>query len=138
MQTLAKLFVQAKLTAHFAHHFASGSSFFADHEELGELYGAYDDSFDRVAEEAIGTGAAFDEVTAVRTAAQAFDGGTFDKLVALENSIQARIDAILKLGKSKTSTDNLLQDLATESSKRLYKLGQRVGETSEMRKRGQG
>lgn len=133
MHTLASIYRAAQLYAHFAHNVVKGSTFFADHEFLGELYPAYEAAYDAIVEREIGLGetVSIPEITKnayhlFATAAKDSDAQTFFKrLLATEKQICIQIAKDMK-GKS-DGTQNLLQGLADDSEKRQFQLKQRIG-----------
>lgn len=136
MKRLLITFRAAQLFAHYGHNVVSGSSFFADHAFLGDLYDAYTESYDAIAERVIGKGAAEDLLSINITAAELAkevgkDNPTkaqvlFKILMSIEKDICKEIDKAMESASS--GTQNLLQGLADASEQRQYKIKQRLGE----------
>lgn len=134
MDQLATLFRAAQFYAHAAHNFAKGATFYQDHEELGELYGAYEEAYDSVVERMIATGEPFSvQQILTNAAAEANrypDPSTFSQqtsfqtLFSLEQKIRLAIETVIAA--QTLGTQNLLQDLADQSEMRSYKIGQRL------------
>ena len=138
MTALASIFRFLQLFAHSAHHLTSGCTFNQDHAYFGELYAAYEEAFDDIVERLIGLGK-LDNVKdrlAIDTKAAGILGKTdtedltcaedwFEILLEMEQELCAKIE---KLAGEKVSqgTLNLLAQLADDSEKRQYKIGQRV------------
>jgi len=134
MDVLATLLRAAQLYAHAAHNAAKGPTYFADHDFLGEAYGAYEAAYDKVVERSIGQGEAVDFAAIGRNAAA--DAGrfpdpmtfsnqsSFGVLLDYERKICAEIDRIY--ADASTGTQNLLAQIADDSEHRQYKIGQRL------------
>ena len=131
MTELATILRAAQLYAHAAHNEASGPTFFADHEYLGELYGAYEAAYDAVVERCIGLGIAVDlAAIGVQAAGRASmwkaqpASDAFDGLLGLERVICSEIKRQLPF--ATPGTANLLGQLADDSEARQYKLLRRT------------
>jgi DNA-binding ferritin-like protein len=132
MHDLAVILRAAQLYAHNAHNLAQGATFFADHEELGELYPAYEGAYDLVVERMIGLDEQVDlneiQVEAVKMLASFGPADpnkrAFQVLLEMEKEIQTACAGSLK--GSTEGTKNMLQGLADDSEKRAYLIGQRV------------
>ena len=74
MTKLATQLRYMQFYAHNAHNICQGDTFFADHEELGDLYGTYTGLYDSVVERMIGLGQAIDLVKIQVDAAKMLDG----------------------------------------------------------------
>lgn len=117
----------AQLYAHNAHNLAIGDSFFADHEFLGELYGAYESSYDRLVELIIGERLPIDLQAIAHDAMRIVDSAPdypFPSLLQLEKHLQQEIDAAAS-GETDQGVLQVLGSIAEESKSRAYKLGQR-------------
>lgn len=131
--TIAIAYRSAQLYAHNAHHLVAGPSFFGDHPYLGGLYGTYEDTYDKLVEHLLGLGAKPDLWDAQVQAAAVLSGlGTdvtaadfFRRLLTLEKGIFSALNAVLA-EEGDSGTQNLLQDLQTQSQARMYQLGQRT------------
>lgn len=131
MQDLATLYRAAQLYAHNAHNVAKGSTFFEDHEHLGELYGTYEKAYDDIIERIIGLGRYVDLIAVNRKAcALAAEMGipngnetAFKELLDMERSFRSEIEGYTS---ESVGTLNFLQGLADESEKRTYLLGRRL------------
>jgi len=134
MDKLATLYRAAQFYAHNAHNFAHGSTFYQDHEELGELYGTYETAYDGLVERMIGTGETFDINTVLTNAAAeaaklpdpaAFSMTVvFSTILEIEKRLRAEIDNVID--STSTGTQNMLAQLADDSEVRSYKLQRRI------------
>lgn len=128
MQELAIILRAAQLVAHQMHNEASGESFFADHEFLGELYPAYEEAYDGVIERMIGLGMKPDiagiTIDAATTANERYSTNYWQALLGIEKEIRKQSDTYQKGASS--GTVNFLQGLNDESEQRTYKIGQRA------------
>lgn len=131
MKKLAEIFRASQFYAHIAHNVASGSSFFSDHDYLGELYSAYESAYDDVVERMIGLGQNPDLTEITMNAAKYIKGHTHDSteqcfayLLSMEQEICDEISSLVK--DASDGTQNMLQDMADKSEMRQYKLGQRL------------
>lgn len=133
MHRLAVLFRTAQLFAHNAHNLARGATFYADHEELGGLYGVYESAYDDVVERMIGLGdEAVDlnkiQLEAVRElvkyGAAEPQASAFKAILELEGELRVECESASE-GQS-IGTVNFLQGLADASEARTYKIRQRV------------
>ena len=120
------------LAAHAAHQSITGATFFQDHAFLSELYEAYNDAFDDLAERAIGLGEALNHASIFAEAAVQAKSLTGMKAPAMIfNALMLREAAVRKVlaeccGEATEGTANLLAQLADDSEKRAYKLKQRT------------
>jgi DNA-binding ferritin-like protein len=131
---LAALFRGLQLYAHNAHNLTSGQSFFEDHEFLGELYGTYEASYDKLIELMIGEGLSFG-LPEIQSSALAFMQGMsrseiFPELLDREKEIQYRINELSR-GQTDQGLIQAVGTLAEESKARSYKIGRRVTGASE-------
>lgn len=128
MQELAIILRAAQLVAHQMHNEASGESFFADHEFLGELYPAYEEAYDGVIERMIGLGMKPDiagiTIDAATTANERYSTNYWQALLGIEKEIRKQSDTYQNGASS--GTVNFLQGLNDESEQRTYKIGQRA------------
>lgn len=129
LSNLAALFRTAQLTAHAAYNPTNGPTFLADHNDLAELYAAYESTYDHLIERMIGEGEIPDLISIYNKAVDGFcaivpSPEGFGLMQKLEIEIRAEIDAIQSI--VSFGTQNLLGRLADESLDRSYKLGQRL------------
>ncbi len=132
---LASCYRAAQLFAHTAHHLTKGPTFFQDHEWFGSLYSTYKDAFDDLCEEALALGEKYSPVDIMRkvvaevntTFSDKTTDAYFNRLLSFEKDFQKRIADMMKDTKLADGTQNLIQGLATESSKRVYKMNARMG-----------
>ena len=117
-----------QIFTHNAHNIASGSTFLADHEYLGELYPAYEAAYDSVIERLIGLGEEVDIIAigieAIKAvAACPTTDACFESILEQEEALRAAIDECIQ-GCS-TGTQNLLAQIADDSEQRSYRIRQR-------------
>lgn len=132
MDKIAILLRMAQLFAHNAHNLISGSSFFADHTFLGDLYPAYEDAYDSVVERMIGSRMNPDllgiQVQAIeRLKVKPTDMKSpevFKEVLKIEIELRKLID-MAQPGLSE-GTKQRLGNLADESEQRQYKILQRI------------
>jgi DNA-binding ferritin-like protein len=132
MEDLAILLRALQLLAHINHNLVKGTTFFSDHEFLGELYAAYETAYDSVVERIIGTSGMKPQAlmsiqeSAVKVLKQATVTGepemAFKTLVQGEAELQKICESI----KGSAGTLNLVAQLADDSEVRSYKLQQRL------------
>jgi DNA-binding ferritin-like protein len=120
------------LYAHNAHHLASGPTFFADHEFLGDTYEEYTEAYDSVVELIIGdSGSGALDLVDVQTKAATMvaqmgeDGDTFPVLYRGEALLQSSVNNI-GMGNADQGVLQVIGSIAQESKKRRYKIGQRI------------
>lgn len=135
MKKLAIKFREAQIFAHAAHNLVQGSSFFSDHEFLGEAYEAYTKAYDDTIERMIGLGkdvnplaitaeAANDALDTYKLAnADSYD--IFYALLGLEKSICEIVRDTIEEGVTH-GTSNLLEGFSDQSEMRQYKINQRI------------
>lgn len=122
--------------AHNAHNLCQGDAFFADHEELGDLYGTYTGLYDSVVERMIGLGQAIDLVKVQVEAAKMLDGeaeptafsSAFSGLLTCEQDL-CKIISEANEGAS-LGTQDLLQAMCNESEVRQYKFQKRLSKSA--------
>jgi DNA-binding ferritin-like protein len=131
MDTLATILRSAQFYAHSAHNLAHGQTFHQDHEFLGELYAAYESSYDDVIERCIGTGETIDLDKITLEAAKEIQGCSnetvdkcYDCLLSYELEICAA--AVKANAQASLGTQNLLQGICDQSEMRQYKIQQRL------------
>lgn len=133
MKQIAITLRALQLFAHNAHNMAKGSTFLEDHEFLGDLYEAYEGSYDDVVERMIGEGDETDlnaiAEFAVETCAEKSpknNDEAFATILEYEKELCSNIAKEVR-GAS-DGTQNLLQGIADESLVRQYKIGRRLKE----------
>lgn len=125
--------------AHNAHNLCQGDTFFADHEELGDLYGVYEGLYDSVIERMIGLGQSVDLVKVQVDAAKMLDGeaepkafsSAFSGLLTCENDL-CKLISEANTGAS-LGTQDLLQAMCNDAEVRQYKFKQRLSKSSEVK-----
>lgn len=123
--------------AHNAHNLCQGDTFFADHEELGGLYGVYEGLYDSVIERMIGLGQSVDLVKVQVEAAKMLDGeaepkafsSAFSGLLTCENEL-CKLISEANTGAS-LGTQDLLQAMCNDAEVRQYKFKQRLNKAGE-------
>jgi DNA-binding ferritin-like protein len=129
---LAKVFRAAQIVAHDAHNNIRGPSFFADHEFLGDVYGAYETAYDSLVERYIGlTGQPVDGISLAREALElAPDSdvqGIWDTLSMFERTICKVCYTFCEQEGVSEGTKQLVGELCNQAEMRQYKLKQRMG-----------
>lgn len=122
--------------AHNAHNMCQGDTFFADHEELGDLYGVYTGLYDSVVERMIGLGNAVDLVKIQVEAAKMLDGeamptdfsSAFAGLLTCEQEL-CKIISEANEGAS-LGTQDLLQAMCNDAEMRQYKFQKRLSKSA--------
>jgi DNA-binding ferritin-like protein len=123
--------------AHNAHNLCQGDTFFADHEELGDLYGVYEGLYDSVIERMIGLGQSVDLVKIQVEAAKMLDSeaepkafsSAFSGLLTCEHDL-CKVISDANEGAS-LGTQDLLQAMCNEAEVRQYKFKQRLSKSGE-------
>jgi len=139
--TVACYLRAAQMHAHNGHHLITGETFAEDHEWLGELYAAYEELYDDVIENVVGSGVVPNLVNVQRNAADLIDRKQLGRdareyfldLLEMEESIQKTIGFLSSNAKDlelKDGTVNLLQDLATKSQRRVFLLQGRTAKSA--------
>lgn len=122
--------------AHNAHNNCQGDTFFADHEELGDLYGTYTGLYDSVVERMIGLGQAIDLVKVQVDAAKMLDSeaaptsfsAAFSGLLTCEQEL-CKLISEANEGAS-LGTQDLLQAMCNDAETRQYKFKKRLSQAS--------
>jgi DNA-binding ferritin-like protein len=119
-----------------AHHNVKGSLFFADHGALGGFYDELQDEYDRAAEKYVslyGSYSIAQVMQMVMTMMQGMPSGEVkenkDQFVALlgkEKEICSMVDTLVRQGGYSEGDKNLLSDIATKSSGRIYLIKRRI------------
>jgi DNA-binding ferritin-like protein len=134
VHNVASFYRYLQLFAHIAHNKAKGQSFFADHEELGELYGAYETAYDSVVERMIGIGEGADLFIVNDKACKMLtmisgdytNDESFGVLLQGERDLCELLGENIKSGGYTQGTINLLAQLYDDSEARQYKFSQRL------------
>ena len=130
MQHLAILFRTMQLFSHNAHNLAKGSTFFQDHEFLGELYPVYESAYDCIVERILGLGGDIDLVDTARQAASGVDmidaTRPFSSVLEAEKLVCSAIEDLIKTSEMSEGTRQMLGNLCDESEVRQYKIGRRI------------
>ena len=120
-----------QLTAHAAHHLASGGNFLSDHEMFSDTYEAAEGAYDDLVELAIGNGFTpiFEILSGRASAAKVSDiVGESEKdietVLALENSFFETCNLARK--DASRDIDTLLGDIMRDAGKRIYKYQRRL------------
>jgi DNA-binding ferritin-like protein len=122
--------------AHNAHNLCQGDTFFADHEELGDLYGVYEGLYDSVIERMIGLGQSVDLVKVQVEAAKMLDSeaepkafsSAFSGLLTCEQEL-CKLISEANTGAS-LGTQDLLQAMCNDAEVRQYKFKQRLSKSA--------
>ena len=118
-----------QIFAHNSHNEASGLTFLADHEYMGELYAAYESAYDSVIERLIGLGEEVDIVAIGMDAIKAVAAcpstdACFESLLEQEGELRKAIAECI--GEYSIGSQNLMAQLADDSEQRSFIIGQRV------------
>jgi DNA-binding ferritin-like protein len=134
MKELAAFFKFMYFYSQMAHHKVKFSTFFSDHDYLGELYEAYDAAYDGIVERMIGAGEEVNEFDIINAAAAQFNKhreDNFDKnisyfaqILAFEKQLCAMLSEVAK--NASLGTNDQLAGFCNDSESRQYKIGQRV------------
>lgn len=136
MTKLATQLRYMQFYAHNAHNICQGDTFFADHEELGDLYGTYTRLYDSVVERMIGLGQAIDLVKIQVDAAKMLDGeaeptafsSAFAGLLSCEQEL-CKIISEANEGAS-LGTQDLLQAMCNDAEVRQFKFQKRLSKSA--------
>jgi DNA-binding ferritin-like protein len=123
------------MVAQHAHNLCARVVFEQDHEFFASVYQAADADYDSVIERIIGT-IGEQNVPSLQEIAQAIgsqsvmpekeNSAYYKKILALEENICARIDALCKSGQISEGTKQLIGDIANRLEVEKYKIKQRV------------
>lgn len=130
MEKLITILKIMNLYAHNCHNLTKGSTFFQDHEFLGEIYAQYDADYDDCVERAIGLGSQLNlpKLTmdaAADTAKLPHNERMFVILLNLENALRTEINSLYPA--ASVGTQQLIGEISNKSEMRTYKLKQRIG-----------
>jgi len=132
---LALQFRYLQFYAHAAHNLVSGSTFFQDHEFLGELYPTYETAYDTTVERMIGLSKELDllklQEAAGKMVAKMEDptepDDVFKMLLTGEHVICKLVEKCFEEEDEYTQgTLNMLAQFADDSESRTYKMQQRI------------
>jgi DNA-binding ferritin-like protein len=139
MKELAITLRALQLYAHMAHHLAGRTPFFSDHEFFGEIYSAADSNYDSVIERMIGLfgedsiPSIQEQLPMIQQITQALpqksvkeNATYFTAVLQLQQSVCAKIEALVKSGSLPQGTVQLLGDIANQSESFQYKIKQRL------------
>ena len=130
---IATSYRTVQFIAHNFHNLVKGQTFLEDHEFLGELYGKYEEAYDKCIERIIAfTGTA--DVTAITSKACASaaqinpNGKQAAEMFAIILTLEKQFCALIKtvVPDCTDGTQNFLQGLADESEMRQYKISQKI------------
>lgn len=134
LRPIAVLLRAGQLFAHQAHHLVSGPSFFGDHGFFGDVYEAFEGAYDDVIEYSLASGDEVDlpaiGVDAADLASGIAESDDTDDLFAGQLSIEEKLQKLITkhVSAMDDAGQNLLQGLAQDSKKRIYKIQRRLGE----------
>lgn len=119
-----------------AHHIVKGSLFFQDHGALKDFYEALQGEYDRAAEKYVSLYGAYDinrVMQMVMVTMQGVPSGEvkenkdhFVGLLAKEKEVSSMVDMLVRQGGYSEGDKNLLSDIATKSSGRVYLIKRRI------------
>ena len=124
-----------QIAAQFMHHNCKGALFFQDHGALGDFYEALQGEYDRAAEKYVSLYGAYD-INQVMSMVMASMQGMpsqvkenkefFTILLGKEKEVCSMVDMLVKQGGYSEGDKNLLSDIATKSSGRIYLIKRRI------------
>ena len=128
-----------QLYTHNAHNACQGNTFYADHEELGGLYGVYEGLYDGIIERMIGLGQTVNLIKVQTDAVKMLESETlpttfdsaFSAILTCEEDL-CKLIAQANEGAS-LGTQDLLQAMCNDAEIRQYKLKQRLSKSSEVK-----
>jgi len=134
MKHIAEKLRGMQIYAHAGHNLVAGRTFSSDHEDLGELYLAFEGQYDETVEYMIGLGIKTSplEITKVGLEMAEAEGESSDPevlfvtILRMESDLKMEISLYLGYEKRSDGVQNFLQGLAEKSDKRVYKLQQRL------------
>lgn len=130
MKDLAILLRCMQLYTHNAHNIVKGTTFFQDHNFLGELYPLYEESYDSIIERMIGLNQLNEkDIISVQVEAVNYlknikldSKDIFQTIVICEKELQELCSKI----KGSLGTLNLVAQISDDSESRVYKIQQRL------------
>jgi DNA-binding ferritin-like protein len=132
MNNLAILLRCLQLYSHNAHNLAKGSTFFSDHDFLGELYASAESDYDSVIERMLGLGETPNLVDVQTKAVNLLKScpecsnnqACFSMILQMHKHLCAEIANISK--SASIGTQQLIGDIANKSEMVQYKLKRRL------------
>ena len=119
-----------------AHHNVKGSLFFADHGALGGFYDELQGEYDRAAEKYVSLYGSYSIAQVMQMAMGMMQGipsgdvkenkEHFVALLAKEKEVSSMVDMLVRQGGYSEGDKNLLSDIATKSSGRIYLIKRRI------------
>jgi DNA-binding ferritin-like protein len=143
MQTLAIKARTMQFVAHSGHNLTTGSSFFGDHSALGGLYETYTKLYDLIVERMISVGEETKPLSLTLEAANAAmlveetnkADEIFAELAFLEIELRGLCRKYLDQEENiSVGVKNLVEQIASDSEDRSYKLVQRLANTQTKKK----
>jgi DNA-binding ferritin-like protein len=117
------------------HHNVKGALFFADHDALGDFYEALQGEYDRAAEKYVSLYGSYDISQVMQMVMSSMQGMPsqvkenkeyFTILLGKEKEVCSMVDMLVKQGGYSEGDKNLLSDIATKSSGRIYLIKRRI------------
>ena len=125
-----------QIITQFMHHNVKGALFFADHDALGDFYAALQGEYDRAAEKYVSLYGSYDisqVMQMVMASMQGIPAGEvkenkeyFTYLLGKEKEVCSMVDMLVRQGGYSEGDKNLLSDIATKSSGRIYLIKRRI------------
>jgi len=124
-----------QIIAQFMHHNCKGSLFFADHDTLGDFYGALQGEYDRAAEKYVALYGSYDINQMMQMVMLSVQGVPsqvkenkeyFTILLGKEREVCSTVEILVKQGGYSSGCQNLLSDICTVSEGRQYLIKQRI------------
>ena len=133
MKKLAITLRYLQFYSHMSHNLVSGSSFFSDHEFLGDLYAAYEAAYDSVVERMIGLKQSVDIIKLTDAAEEMLEKvpytdirGAFTQILQGEQMLCSIVEEEIKNNNPSEGTKQLIGEICNQSEMRQYKLQQRL------------
>ena len=124
-----------QIITQFMHHNVKGALFFADHDALGDFYAALQGEYDRAAEKYVSLYGSYDisqMMQLVTSSMQSMPSQVkenkeyFTYLLGKEKEVCSMVDMLVRQGGYSEGDKNLLSDIATKSSGRIYLIKRRI------------
>lgn len=119
-----------------AHHNVKGALFFQDHGALGDFYDALQGEYDRAGEKYVALYGSYDIGRVMQVAMSAMQGipsgevreskEYFSAFLTKEKELCSMVDMLVRQGGYSEGDKNLLSDIATKSSGRVYLIKRRI------------
>lgn len=134
MKALATKARTLQFVAHSGHNLVEGRSFYGDHAALGELYGTYTKLYDLIIERMISVGETTQPLEITVAAAQEAAGvgetkdanQIFGDISSLEIELRGLCSKSLDQDELTPGVKNLVEQIASDSEDRSYKIDQRL------------